>query len=219
MEQNNAEVKSIEIGKIFLKYRVPEGEGRHPVIMMFHGWTGDEDSMWIFAAKMPSDAILIAPRGLHSSSFGGYSWYSESIGEWPELTDYQDAISAVESIQLNGIFSNADFTRFRMVGFSQGAALSYCYALTHPQKVRSIAGLSGFVPNGVDTLTEFNPLVEMPIFIAHGTQDQLVPVERARAGVEVLQRAGARVSYCEDDVGHKLSASCYRGMQEFLRRN
>ena len=182
MELNNAEVKSIEIDKMVLKYRVPESKGPHAVVIMFHGWTGDEDSMWIFAAKMPPNVLLIAPRGLHSSSFGGYSWYSESIGEWPDLKDYQEAISAVESIQKNGIFSHADFSRLRLVGFSQGAALAYSYALTHPQKIQAIAGLSGFVPDGVDLLVDAAPLTDMPIFVAHGTQDQLVPVQRARAG-------------------------------------
>jgi len=47
--------------------------------------------------------------------------------------------------------------------------------------------------------------------VAHGTQDQLVPIDRARTSIELLEQAGAQVTYCEDEVGHKLSANaCVR---------
>jgi predicted esterase len=52
--------------------------------------------------------------------------------------------------------------------------------------------------------------------MAHGTLDELVPVVRARQAVALLQQAGAQVDYCEDNVGHKLSATCFRSMQVFF---
>lgn len=144
---------------------------------------------------------------------------ANGFGEWPELKDYSDAIAIIEEIQKSEHFPHADFSNIHLVGFSQGAALSYSFAVTHPHRIRSIAGLSGFLPDGFQGLIATQPLAGLPVFVAHGSQDQLVPVDRARQGVELLQQLGARVSYCEDNVGHKLSASCYRSMQEFLRRN
>jgi hypothetical protein len=49
--------------------------------------------------------------------------------------------------------------------------------------------------------------------------DDLVPVNRARLTVELLEKAGARVIYCEENVGHKLSANCFRGMGEFFKEH
>jgi hypothetical protein len=46
-------------------------------------------------------------------------------------------------------------------------------------------------------------------YLAHGTQDKLVPVDVARRSVEQLEQAGANVAYCENDVGHKLGADCF----------
>ncbi len=60
------------------------------------------------------------------------------------------------------------------------------------------------------------PLAGKSCFMAHGTQDELVPVARARQARQTLLEAGAKVTYCEDDVGHKLSASCFRGMGKFF---
>jgi hypothetical protein len=35
--------------------------------------------------------------------------------------------------------------------------------------------------------------------------------------VALLEKAGATVTYCEEDVGHKLSAGCFRGLESYFR--
>jgi predicted esterase len=52
--------------------------------------------------------------------------------------------------------------------------------------------------------------------VAHGTQDEMVPIDRARASMELLEQAGASITYCEDEVGHKLSSNCLRALEEYL---
>ena len=42
-----------------------------------------------------------------------------------------------------------------------------------------------------------------------------VPIERMRSGVELVKRAGADLTVCEDEVGHKLSVDCLRGLGHF----
>jgi predicted esterase len=53
-------------------------------------------------------------------------------------------------------------------------------------------------------------------FVAHGTKDQTVPIERARAALTLLEQAGAQVTFCEDDVGHKVSVACLRALKDFF---
>jgi phospholipase/carboxylesterase len=214
MENNN--IQSAIIMDVHFKFLVPEGEGPFPVILMLHGWTGDENSMWIFASKMPAGALLIAPRGVFNSSLGGYSWYKDIIDKLPALEDFSDAIDQIEVALHSDLFSMGDFSRLRLVGFSQGAALAYTLAFRGVNGIKAIAGLSGFVPNGTEKLIDENPLSGLPVFVAHGTRDNIVPVDRARHGLELLKNAGAQVTYCEDDVGHKLSASCFRAMKDFI---
>jgi phospholipase/carboxylesterase len=214
MENNN--IQSAIIMDVHFKFLVPEGEGPFPVILMLHGWTGDENSMWIFASKMPAGALLIAPRGVFNSSLGGYSWYKDIIDKLPALEDFSDAIDQIETALHSDLFSMGDFSRLRLVGFSQGAALAYTLAFRGVNGIKAIAGLSGFVPNGTEKLIDENPLSGLPVFVAHGTRDNIVPVDRARHGLELLKNAGAQVTYCEDDVGHKLSASCFRAMKDFI---
>ena len=79
-----------------------------------------------------------------------------------------------------------------------------------------MAGLSGFLPDGLELYTHDKPLQDKSTFIAHGSQDDIVPIERARKAVDILGNAGANVSFCEDDVGHKLSSSCFQGLGQFF---
>jgi predicted esterase len=45
----------------------------------------------------------------------------------------------------------------------------------------------------------------------------LVPLERARGSIEMLEGAGAQVTFCEAEVGHKLSAECLRSLRSFFK--
>jgi predicted esterase len=87
-----------------------------------------------------------------------------------------------------------------------------------PEKVSVFAGLSGFLPQQADSLINRHPLKGKKAFIAHGTRDEMVEVARARKAVEELEEAGAAVTYCEDDVGHKLSLTCFKGLETFFAR-
>jgi len=42
-------------------------------------------------------------------------------------------------------------------------------------------------------------------------------VDRARASIGLLEKAGAQITYCEDEVGHKLSAGCLRALEDYLK--
>jgi phospholipase/carboxylesterase len=214
----NSEVQSLQINDRVLTFRQPEGDGPFSVMLLNHGWTGNETSMWVFTSKLPRDVLMIAPRAPFKSPLGGYSWVEHKSGEWPWLGDFRHAIDAILGLLslLPGHF-NADFSRVDLVGFSQGGALSYALALLHPDRVDRVAGLASFMPERCEQLLDEEPLAGKSVFVGHGTQDQLVPIERARKSVQQLQQAGADVSYCETDVGHKLGADCFNALQVFYQ--
>jgi phospholipase/carboxylesterase len=209
--------QTLQLDQWVARMRQPEGSGPFPVFLLLHGLTGDEDVMWVFASRLPANALLIAPRGLHSSASGGYSWLPDSGRKWPSVADFQPAVDAILELLNPNFFPAADFSNLHLVGFSQGAALSYIIGLLHADKIQTLAGLSGFLPEDAPQYIAGQPLRGKHIFTAHGTQDETVPVQRARWAVQTLQQAGAQVVYCEDDVGHKLSASCFNGLEGFFK--
>lgn len=202
-----------------LQVRRPDGPAPHRLIVMLHGLTGDENAMWVFAARLPKDVCLLAPRGLYRSSLGGYSWQNgPEADSAAELDDFRESIEALQHLLAPENFPDLQLDQIGLVGFSQGAALSYCLALSDPGRLKTLAGLSGFLPRGAERLATDRAMGGKTVFMAHGTQDDMAPFARAQHARQVFEEAGAQVIFCTDDVGHKLSSGCFRGLQEYYSR-
>ena len=114
--------------------------------------------------------------------------------------------------------------RVIVMGFSQGAALSYAYSLAHPEMLRGVIALAGFLPQPFDSAAlRSRQSAErwragrnaLPHYlIIHGTHDEAVPIDRRARRRSVLEGRGAAVEYHEHRVGHKVSA---QGMKEIAR--
>lgn len=187
-------------------------------MLLLHGWTGDENSMWVFARKFPEDMWIAAPRAPHVADDGGYSWRPLHPGTWglPTLNDLKPAAdSLIRLVDDVSASVGIDASQFDVVGFSQGGALINVMALLYPQRIRKAAVLAGFMPGGIEDLLAQRALVDKQFFVAHGSQDKLISLERAQRSVELLEQAGAHVTFCEAEVGHKVSADCLRGLETF----
>ncbi|MFZ5855719.1 MAG: alpha/beta hydrolase [Chloroflexota bacterium] len=197
------------------------------LLLMLHGWTGDENSMWVFARNFPTDSLLLAPRAPHPAPQGGFSWrpHREGTHGRPSLDDLRESAEAL--IRLVDAYAakacaepsqsvSVDASQFDVMGFSQGAALSNVLTCLYPHRIRKAGILAGFMPSGMEEIVAQKPLAGKTIFVAHGTQDNMVPIDRARASMTLLEQAGAHVTYCEAEVGHKVSADCLRGLESFF---
>jgi phospholipase/carboxylesterase len=190
------------------------------LLVLVHGWTGDENSMWIFARGLSSDFWMMAPRAPYPAEPSGFSWrphQAETHGR-PSLEALRPAADGL--IRLIDEYSasvKVDALQFDLAGFSQGAAMVNLVGMLYPHRVRKMGVLAGFVPAGLEELIAQKPLAGKNIFVAHGTQDQMVPIDRARDSIELLEQAGAQVTYCEDEVGHKVSSTCMRALESYLQ--
>lgn len=189
------------------------------LLVMLHGWTGDENSMWVFARKLPVQVAVMAPRGPYVVPEDGYTWQENRAGTGglPVMDDFRASANALigfiddwsRDVEVNT-------AQIDLIGFSQGAAFCYALALLHPGRIRALAALSGFLPAGAEQLLAKGLLTGKPVFVTHGRQDDMIPVEQARKSVALLEGSGARVTYCESDGGHKVSKECFSGLMELF---
>jgi phospholipase/carboxylesterase len=189
------------------------------LFLLLHGWKGDEDSMWIFARNLPERYTILAPRAPYVEPTGGFTWRKIVAGTWgyPSLEDLRPGAEAlIGFVDEWSASTSLDAAQFTVAGFSQGAALTYTLALLYPERIRTFAVLSGFWPDGSEERLAARPLEGKRVFVAHGRADDMVPVERARSAVALLEASGVDVDYCESDAGHKVSKDCMRGMESFF---
>jgi phospholipase/carboxylesterase len=195
----------------------------HPLpslLLLIHGFTGDENSMWVFARDLPTHYWVVAPRAPYKAESGGYSWRQDQTSDsgrsrFEELQSSAEVlIRLIDTYQAS---AGLDLSQpFDVIGFSQGAAISSLLAFLYPDRIRKLSLLAGFIPLGMEKLATRQPLEAKSVFVAHGTKDETVPVEEARASIKILEQAGAHVTYCEDEVGHKVSLSCLQALRKFL---
>jgi len=189
------------------------------LMLLIHGFTGDENSMWVFGRDLPSRYWIVAPRAPHPGKPSGYSWRPAHVDNLNQLGLDVLRASAQELMQLVDEYAasvSLDAGTFDVMGFSQGGAMASLLAFLYPQRIRKVGMLASFVPDGLDTLISARPLEGKSFFVAHGTKDETVTVDRARSSIQILERAGAHVTYCEDEVGHKVSVTCLRAMKKFF---
>jgi len=188
-------------------------------MLLIHGFTCDENSMWVFGRDLPLHYWIVAPRAPYAGESSGYSWRPAQFENMDQLNLDQLRDSAEALIHLVDEYSaSAGFEAnvFDVMGFSQGGAMSSLLAFLYPQRIRKAGILAGFVPSGLEELVSRRPLEGKPFFVAHGTKDEMVSIDRARASITILEQAGAQVIYCEDEVGHKVSVTCLRSLKKFF---
>jgi phospholipase/carboxylesterase len=201
-----------------LRVRPPAGKPVR-VLLMLHGWTGDEMSMWFLARNFDDRFWLLAPRAPYSTPQRGFSWRPPFPEKEYPPTYEQMRISAAMLLDLIdrwGIANAVDVNMIDIMGFSQGAAQAITFALTYPKRIRKMGVLAGFAPKGIEQLVSFKPLEGKPVFITHGVSDELVPIETAHTTLKLLEQAGACVTFCEAEIGHKVSAECLRALEAFF---
>lgn len=194
------------------RFYKPSTTGPCPTVVMLHGRAGNEDVMWVFARTVPPGWLVIAPRALKPDE-GGYSWHPRLPHVWPPLAEFDEAADSVMRLidSLPALYQ-ADAQRIYLMGFSQGAALSYATAMRYPGVVQGIAGLVGFVPTNTESAVETQVLRHLPVFMAVGRADDKIPYERAQNCAAVLRAAGAALTYREYETGHRMPAQGLRDL-------
>jgi phospholipase/carboxylesterase len=197
------------------RVRIPDGDGPHPTLVMLHGLQGTEDVTWIFARAAGPQWLIITPRAPFEAK-EGFRWSDLGPDAEGETELFSTGTERLKQF-MNNLASvyPSDSSRILLLGFSQGAAMSYTLAASNPKSFIGVAGLSGFIPAH---LAESLPELEsLPILMLHGTEDETIPIEVARRNRDQLAAAGASVSYHESDVGHKISSSGMAELKQWIK--
>jgi phospholipase/carboxylesterase len=106
-----------------------------------------------------------------------------------------------------------------LAGFSQGGAIALHTGVRHPERIAGIMALSCYLPLADKLAAEAEAANrDVPIFMAHGTQDPIVALERATRSRDALQREGYPVVWHEYRMPHSVCAEEIAAISGWLRR-
>ncbi|MCB2180065.1 hypothetical protein KQH54_02970 [bacterium] len=215
-------LRSIPLENSIAKVREPEQfSSGTPVVLMLHGFSGDENSMWAFAPKIPKEAFVFslrAPYSSHGVGLGGYTWIDQPIQYWPVYQDFFPTVKIIRNhiVNLSGEYPQINFNRLSIVGFSQGGAVGVVFANLFRGKIEKLALLSSFLPDSSEGFLDQKKFADIQIFIAHGEKDEMVGIELAEYSANVLSKMSANMIFCRSNVGHQLGSDCFNAFGDFF---
>ncbi|HEX2012464.1 MAG TPA: dienelactone hydrolase family protein [Roseateles sp.] len=156
---------------------------------------------------------------------GGYpmrAWYDIRDGALDQREDargLRQSLTAVEDLIEREIERGVPAARIVLMGFSQGCAMTLLTGLRCRHKLAGLVGLSGYLPLQDSTEAERSAANQAtPIFLAHGRQDQVVPLARAQAARAELERLGYQLQWQDYAMGHEVHPDEIAALQAWLLR-
>lgn len=195
---------------------------KNPLLLLIHGYGSNEEDLFSFATELPDHYYVISVQAPYQVPPYGFAWYAITFDA--DMNKFSDDTQAIESRDTLVQFIDEVCAKYpiekenvNLVGFSQGAILSYAVALTYPEKVNKVVALSGyFNPAILNPKTDLSAYKNIKIFGSHGTVDQVIPVEWARKTSEFLKPYNISFEYNEYPVGHGVAPKNFFDFKEFL---
>ena len=191
--------------------RVPKIKiAKPPLILLLHGVGSNENDLFSFADKLPDNFLVISARAPITLSAGSYAWYQVDFATGKPVINKEQAEESRKAIikfisQLKDLES-FDANQVYLCGFSQGAIMSYSVGLTKPDIVKGIAILSGRLLDEVKPVAVTNAqLKHLNVFIAHGTNDEVLNIKYAKDANAYLLSKGIKATYKEYEEGHNIN--------------
>lgn len=150
------------------------------------------------------------------------AWYDIREGDLTQREDeagLRRSQQAIDALIEREIARGIPAHRIVLMGFSQGCAMTLLTGLRQSHRLAGLVGLSGYLPLAATTEAERNPANQhTPIFLAHGTEDPVVPLQRAIASRDQLQALGYRVDWHQYPMPHSVCPDEVADIEAFLKR-
>lgn len=109
--------------------------------------------------------------------------------------------------------------RIVLAGFSQGGAMSYTVGLTHPEPLAGLMVLSGYIPLPRWVESHAQPANRpTPIFAAHGTEDEVLPIELGLAAADLARKFNTSLEWHSWPMPHTLCLEEVQRIGQWLNR-
>lgn len=211
-----------------LYYLVQEPEvvlESNPVLILLHGFGSNEEDLFSFASELPKNYYIISVRAPKPLAPYGYAWFDIQFDAYGnKITNDEEAWLAKNLVIdfINEVVNKYPIEKdnVNLIGFSQGAILSYAVALTQPKLVNKVVALSGYFKK--DLIKDYLPQEEykhLKFFISHGTVDQVISIEDARKISPILTELGITHTYKEYPVGHGVAPQNFYDLRKFIEEN
>ena len=194
-----------------------------PLAILLHGYGSNEDDLFGFADELPDELFIISVRAPLPLQPYGHAWYAiywdNSTGKFSDDEQAKRSRDVIAEFIDEAVEAYpVDKDNVTLIGFSQGTILSLAVALSYPEKLKNVIGLSGYVnPAILKEDYQAKDFSQLSVYSSHGTSDQVIPVAWARRTKPFLDSLGIENSYSEFSVGHGVAPQNFMELKRWLK--
>ncbi|WP_299670847.1 alpha/beta hydrolase-fold protein [uncultured Polaribacter sp.] len=207
---------------LYYLVRTPKKASENPpLLILLHGYGSNEQDLFSFAEELPEELLIVSAQAPLSMGFGSYAWYSinfdDKDGKFSDLKEAKESIDKI-ALFIDDIKKkyNTDATKTFLLGFSQGAILSYSLSFFYPNKVQHVISLSGYI-NTELLPKNISKEITTDYYCSHGAVDQVLPVTWARNSKPFLDDLGFDNVYSEYNVGHGVAPQNFHSFKTWIQ--
>ena len=199
------------------RVREPAGDPAGALVLL-HGRGADEHDLYPLLDLLDPERRLlgVTPRGPLSLPPGGRHWYALGGIPTPDPETFLSTAPRLAAF-LDALPVPAE--RVVLGGFSQGTVMSWAMSLG-PDRPRpaAVVALSGFLPQVEGYPLEPERLAGVPVAVAHGALDPVIPARFGAEAAATLAAAGADVVRLETPVPHMVDPAWIEPLREVVAR-
>lgn len=134
-----------------------------------------------------------------------FDLYGLEAGSPQDETGIRGAQAQIESLIEHERQRGIAADRIILAGFSQGGAVALHTALRHAERLGGVLGLSTYLPLKSAMTVDAHPSNrDLPIFLAHGTFDNVISLELAKASADFLWQHDHQIEWHEYAMAHSV---------------
>lgn len=157
-----------------------------PVVFLLHGYGSNLHDLLSLSEHLDPNYSYVAVQAPHKIREYSYSWfnltYNNGRVNWLNVEEASESIDQLHTfIKTYGESKNIEAENCYAFGFSQGASMALEMAIKYPESLAGVVALSGrLVWDRTEGEHVSEKVCQVDIFQAHGTLDQVIPIEDAR---------------------------------------
>jgi len=197
----------------FVHRYLPGEDETGPIILLLHGTGGNEEDLVELGEALAPGAAILSPRGKVSEQ--GAARFFRRLAEG--VFDHEDLLfrthELAEFVESASEEYGFDPSKVVAIGYSNGANVAASTILLHPGLLRAAVLFRAMVPFEPEVTPDLSGI---PVFMAAGRMDRMIPPDNAQRLAEILDEAGADVDLRWRDTGHPLTYEEVREAKEWL---
>ena len=182
-------------------HRYVPGDEAGVTLLVLHGTGGNEEDLIPLGQDLAPTANILSPRGktLENGMPRFFRRLAEGVFDHEDLVLRTHELAAF--IEAAAVEYGFDNNKLLAVGYSNGANIAASLMLLHPGLLKAAVLFRSMVPFEPEDMPD---LTGMPVFMAAGRTDGMIPPDNTQRLAEILTEAGADVDLRWRDTGHGL---------------